>query len=222
VLVIVPSLLLVTACQKDSPHGPDEQQRQGKPPISRAGSDSTVYQPFSTCALDGFASTDPDSNIVSYQWRQVAGYPNATLSSPDRQRTSVSGLTQVAKYVFELTVTDDDRLASKDTVTITVAGPHCTGSVQTLVFESQAWNYAWIMEIAVFDFFSYLPPNSYIKNIYIKRDGSANWEKVVPLDVNSPNYGKVHEWEFGNGVLVIYPGKNLTDDTPDIKVEYCQ
>jgi hypothetical protein len=76
------------------------------------------------------------------------------------------------------------------------------------------------MEIEIYNLLSYLPPNSYIKNVFIKRDSATDWELVVPVDPNSPDYGIKHEWELWNGVLVVYPGKNFTEDTPDIKIVY--
>jgi len=227
VMVVSTCLLQLAACKKESaeipnmPDAPDDPVNETKPPIAHAGDDTTIYLPSTTCELDGAASTDPDSNIVSYAWRRIAGPSPVDITHYDKIKAMASGLENVGKYVFELTVTDADRLSSKDTMTVTVAGPSCMGTSQEVVFKDLSWSYAWLMEIDIYDFFTFLPPNSYIKSIYIKRDASSNWEKVVPVDSNSSDYGKVPEWEYGNGVLVIYPGSNRTDDTPDVKIEYC-
>jgi len=219
--IVCACLLLFTACEKDTPGRSDHPLHKPERPIARAGSDTTVYLPFTKCYLDGSASTDPDSNIVSYEWQLLTGPYPASIASYKQSQTTVSRLVDVGNYEFQLTVTDADGLSSRDTVIVKVAGPNCTGGNKEILFRNLSWDYSWIMEIDIFDFFSYLPPNSYIKKIYIKRDGSATWEEVVPSDWSSPNYGKVHEWGYGNGVLVIFPGNNTTDDTPDVKIEYC-
>jgi hypothetical protein len=83
------------------------------------------------------------------------------------------------------------------------------------------------MEIDIWNFFTILPPNSHLKNIYIKRDGPSDWEKVVPDNsiISNPQF---YTWSYGNNLyggnnlIIIYPDyKNMTNDTPDIKIEYC-
>ncbi len=44
-----------------------------KPPIANAGPDQVISPPQDSTVLDGGASTDPDGNIVSYEWRVIAG-----------------------------------------------------------------------------------------------------------------------------------------------------
>ena len=191
-----------------------------KAPIARAGNDSTIYLPYTMAELNGFASSDEDGKIKSYNWRMINGPTTVSITYYDKAKTFIRDLEKVGDYEFELTVTDSVSLSTKDTVKITVATPNCTSSNKELFFKDLSWNLAWIMEIDFFNFLSLLPPNSYLQNVYIKRDGSADWEKVVPMNINNPNY-ELHNWEYGNGVLVIYPSNNMTRDTPDIKIEYC-
>lgn len=230
--VVFSFLLLFTSCKKDPIDagfagtgsvgtGPTSGGSNNGVPIARAGNDTTIYVPFSNYNLNGWASTDPNGTIKSYAWRLVAGPSTVGIDNNNKVKAFVRGMVSLGVYEFELTVTDADGLTSKDSIKITIADPPCNGPAKEAVFKDLPWDHSWIMEIDFFNFFSYLPPNSYLRNIYIKRDGSNNWEKVVCLDYNAPDYGKVHEWEYGNGVLVIFPGQNMTDDTPDVKIEYC-
>jgi len=78
----------------------------------------------SLVVLDGSQSSDPDGNIASVRWRQLAG-PPVTLSDPDAARTSFkapSFETGVEELVFELLVTDAEGLQDKRKVVVTVTG----------------------------------------------------------------------------------------------------
>jgi hypothetical protein len=220
-MVLGSFLLLFTTCKKDSADPSVDILDQPEAPVARAGNDTTIYSPVSTYNLNGSASTDPDSKIVAFGWRLFAGPSAVLIDNYNKAKAFVRGLVNVGNYEFELTVRDADGLSSKDTIKITVVAPNCTSALKEFVFKDLPWDYSWIMEIDIYNFYSYLPPGSMLKNIYIKRDSSTDWEIVVPLNWSSPDYGKVHEWDYGNGVLVIYPGKNHEDDTPDIKIEYC-
>ena len=91
-------------------------------PVAVAATDKTTVNSGETVELDGSGSSDPDGNIVSYEWRQTAGSISVTLSDaaaikPTFQAPEVDA---AEDYTFELTVTDDDGLEGTDTVTITV------------------------------------------------------------------------------------------------------
>jgi hypothetical protein len=191
-------------------------------PIARAGNDTILYSPFNTYNLNGTASTDPDGKITSYAWKKIAGPSAINIDNYNKVKAFASNLAAMGSYLFELTVTDTDKLTSKDTVKITVAEPVCTSKNKELILENLVWVQPMFTEIDIYKLFSYLPPNSYIRNFYIKRDFSDKWELIVPFDLQSPQYGVLHEWLYGNETLVIMPGINKTDDTPDIKIEYCQ
>lgn len=234
--VVVAFLGLFTACRKDKPdtsnNSPsNNQDTLGRPnplsppisgtPVARAGNDTTLYMPFSAYNLNGVASLGIGSNLVSFDWRQVAGPVRASIDQYNKVKAYAYGMVNVGIYEFELTVTNANNLSSKDTIKITVAEPRCTQQNKEVIINNLSWDYSWIMEIAIYKPFSYLPPNSHLTNIYIKRDGTNSWERVVPVNWNAPDYGVLPEWEYGNNFLVIYPGKNKADDTPDIKLEYC-
>ncbi|MCP2044675.1 hypothetical protein L1278_002733 [Pontibacter sp. HSC-36F09] len=133
-----------------------------------------------------------------------------------------SELSMPGNYDFELTVTDADKLTAKDTVTVTIIVPTevpACSDPKEFIFKDLVWDYSWIMEIDIYNFYSNLPANSQIQKIYIKRDNSNEWEPVVYL-AESSGYS-LHTWDYGNGVFVILPNQNMEDDTPDVKIEYC-
>jgi len=102
-----------------------------KRPIANAGQEMIVNS-GATVQLDGSASTDADKDILSYQWRQIAG-PEVKLS--DKKSTQPSFIApKVDKetvLVFELVVNDGSPIkevhpscqsgqSEPDTVTITI------------------------------------------------------------------------------------------------------
>jgi hypothetical protein len=139
----------------------------------------------------------------------------------------VDGLVKVGVYEFELTVRDAYNLKSKDTVKVTVAEPTCTSATKELILKDQKWTYPWYTQISLTNVFSYLPEKSYIKNFYIKRDGSDKWQLVVPWHIDNPPGSGQHSWEHvhyfesNTWVLAIYPPDFDAYDTPDVKIEYC-
>ena len=189
-------------------------------PIANAGNDTTIYTPFHSHTLKGKTST----GIVSYEWRIVTAPPNSNISysysSSSPWRNHVSFL-KVGVHEFELTVTDAYNFSAKDTVKVTVAEPICSTNIKEIIFKDLRWGYPWFMETSISNLFSHLPPNSYVKSFYIKRDGSDKWETIVPVNYSSPDAGKNPEWEFYDGRLIIYPGSDTREDTPDVKIEYC-
>lgn len=90
------------------------------PPAVDAGNDSTVILPENSVTLYGTMSED--NAISTVAWTQEEGPNDATMSpSYDAEDTTleVSELIE-GKYVFRLTVTDDDSQVSYDEVTVTV------------------------------------------------------------------------------------------------------
>jgi hypothetical protein len=97
---------------------------QNQPPAADAGADQSVSAGVSV-TLDGSASSDPDSAISSYQWRQTAG-PSVTLSNASGQQAVFSAPNITSASVglaFELKVTDATGLYATDTCRVTVLAP---------------------------------------------------------------------------------------------------
>jgi hypothetical protein len=91
------------------------------PPIVDAGLDQTVAE-GAAVTLDGSRSSDPDDAISSYFWEQTGGVP-VTLSLAD---TALATFTAPnvgvggTSLTFQLTVTDQGGLVSRDTCIVNV------------------------------------------------------------------------------------------------------
>ncbi|MFH1563861.1 MAG: fibronectin type III domain-containing protein, partial [Nitrospirota bacterium] len=68
--------------------------------------------------LDGTKSYDPDSNPITYYWRQIAG-PQITIANPTVGIITFTPV-QIGNYAFELKVTDDMGAHGSATVTVIV------------------------------------------------------------------------------------------------------
>ena len=83
-------------------------------PVADAGANQLITLPVNSVTLTG-SGTDADGTIISYSWAKILGPAANTLSSPNTSSTQVNNLVQ-GLYEFELTVTDNDGLASTDTM----------------------------------------------------------------------------------------------------------
>ena len=89
-----------------------------KAPVADAGINQLITLPVNSVTLTGIG-TDADGTIVSYSWAKISGPAAEVLVSPNASSTLVNNLAQ-GFYEFELTLTDNDGLASTDTITVTV------------------------------------------------------------------------------------------------------
>jgi hypothetical protein len=90
--------------------------------MADAGTVQTVAEGIDV-TLDGSNSSDPDNNIVSYQWVQTIG-PGVTLSDPTAVKPTFTSPTIASAGValtFDLTVTDGLGLAATDTAIVNVS-----------------------------------------------------------------------------------------------------
>lgn len=90
-----------------------------KPPVARAGDDISIRLPDNEVELNGEGSEDPDENIISYAWAYKSGPDQFHIDSAGAISTLVKELVE-GEYIFSLTVTDSEGLASTDEVKITV------------------------------------------------------------------------------------------------------
>jgi hypothetical protein len=94
---------------------------QNEVPVADAGTDQLVDE-HALVSLNGSNSSDPDDGIAAYLWTQTGGMP-VTLSNPVAVRPAFTapdvGIDGAA-LTFELTVTDNGGLKSKDTCMVDV------------------------------------------------------------------------------------------------------
>jgi hypothetical protein len=88
-------------------------------PTAVAGPDQVIALPLDSVWLDGSMSNDPDGSISAYRWTKLTGPAAASIVSPGSSATMVRSLA-VGVYQFELLVTDDGGLLSRDTVQVSV------------------------------------------------------------------------------------------------------
>ncbi len=91
-----------------------------QPPLANAGPDTTTIV-RSTVRLDGSASSDPDSDPLTYAW-SIATKPTssrATLTNPTSIKPALTP-DRAGTYVVLLVVNDGKASSAPDTVTITV------------------------------------------------------------------------------------------------------
>ncbi len=115
-------------------------------PVANAGKDATVTLPDNTYLLQG-SGEDSDGIIMNYEWTQVEGPNDATLTVSAGGEAMITNLVE-GTYKFVLTVTDNGDLSSSDEIIIKVI-PVSPASVQLpLVFTpnndgiDDTWNWS--------------------------------------------------------------------------------
>lgn len=92
-------------------------------PTADAGTDENAVA-FEQFTLDGAGTTDPDDNITSYEWEQIAGttmdLSDTSAISPTFTPEQPANGAASETLTFRLTVTDDFGLSHTDEVTITL------------------------------------------------------------------------------------------------------
>ena len=94
----------------------DDDKEKGEAPVAKAGGDKTITLPANSVTLNGSGSDD--GSIKSYFWKKKSG-GTANLSGTNSKTLKVTNLRQ-GKYVFQLTVKDNNGNTDSDDVTVTV------------------------------------------------------------------------------------------------------
>lgn len=103
--------------QQEEEDDSEEKPETNKPPVANAGKSRSITLPDNRATLTGSAS-DEDGKVESYRWTKVSG-GHATLRDADTPKLEVTDLAE-GRYVFRLTVKDDDGASDSDEVTLTV------------------------------------------------------------------------------------------------------
>jgi chitinase len=100
--------------------------RPNHPPVSIPGDPVTVSAGASV-TLDGSRSSDPDGEVLTYNWQQVGGAAKAVLTGADTPRVRVTAPKNsvVSTIDLQLTVTDPEGATGVATVTVTIEPAGC-------------------------------------------------------------------------------------------------
>ncbi len=91
-------------------------------PIAKAGPDQTIQLPIDSVILNGSSSSDPDGTISSYLWTKISGPATLNINNAASAITVVKNLV-IGTYQFELKISDNSGLSSKDTMQVIVNDP---------------------------------------------------------------------------------------------------
>lgn len=96
-------------------------QERNAPPIANAGGDRSITLPATAIYFNGSKSWD-DLAVVKYSWTREDNSLAAGVIVADTDKQPVMILTNLVngRYVFKLTVSDDQGLTSSDTVSVNV------------------------------------------------------------------------------------------------------
>lgn len=174
-LVITVVSLFFAACQKDT-------FIENKAPIVDAGKDTTIQLPGvhnDTITLAGSA-TDPDGEVMAYQWSQISGPNTVKILYPGSATTKVSGVID-GQYEFQLLATDTKGATGTKTVTIFVKAPEVHTSVlQPANNPSEVFAYSYDPTTAQFGD-TQLPIGSWTVNGTL-----VNYRTYLKIDYNIP------------------------------------
>jgi hypothetical protein len=114
--ISIAGMIIFSSCKKANSC---EGCNNNKPPIAIAGPDQVITLPTDSISLDGSASNDPDGTISNWLWTKISGPASFNIVASSQPGTVIKNIV-VGVYQFELKVTDNDGLSSKDTVQLTV------------------------------------------------------------------------------------------------------
>ena len=159
------------------------------PPVADAGPDQLVMV-STLVTLDGSNSSDPNDNIMSYEWAMVWGTQvSPTLTDANTAVATFTAPATTQDFQFELTVTDSVGEVSRDTVAIAVREPQDSKLIISEYIEGSSNNKA----IELYN----LDSNSVNMDGYVvkKASNGEGWATASELELS----GMIE----GHGVYVI-------------------
>ena len=168
-------LIISIACRKEYSC---EKCNENKPPTANAGSDAKLLLPLDSLTLDGTSSSDRDGKIIAWEWTKIAGPTSVTISFPKADRTRVKHLAK-GQYQFELKVTDDGGLSSRDTLQVTVDSNTIQGNRPPVAIAGPDQNVLLPSNHTIFDgSASYDPDNNIVSYRWVKISGPSSFTIV--------------------------------------------
>ena len=196
-----------------------ERCHENKPPTAVAGSDVKLLLPLDSLTLDGTSSSDRDGKIVVWEWTKIAGPVSVTISFPKAERTRVKQLIK-GQYQFELKVTDDGGLSSRDTLQVTVtvdsaANPQ-QGNRPPVARAGPDQNVLLPSNHTILDGSSSSDPdNNIISYRWVKVSGPSSFTIVSPNSMNTEVKDLV-QGTYAFELLVTDAGGSFSRDTVEV------
>nr|KAG5701483.1 hypothetical protein BaRGS_000879 [Batillaria attramentaria] len=118
-------------------------KNENHPPVAQAGGERVVLLPVSMVTLDGSASSD-DHGIASYLWeRDPHSLAAGEVVNSSDHRAVLQLVNLVAgRYVFTLTITDEQGLSSKDTASLLVKSGDDFKNLLEMVLDTDIHHFA--------------------------------------------------------------------------------
>lgn len=217
-LAVLSGLICLSACKKNS----QDSEPDNATPVANAGNDTIIYYPYSYAILNGGDSFDPDGDTnVKYTWISTYYPTQVVIHDNSMPTTSTINLVKPGEYKFQLIAVDSKGAAAEDSVKITVEKRPCSNTNE-IILKDQVWyDDGWGFMTVAFEYDPLVGPGSNFDKMFIKRDGSTEWEEVIVYDLYEMTPDK-HVFSFGKGWFYVYSSDKYTvDDTPDIKIVYC-
>ena len=198
-----------TAIENPVPSPPSPLNSVYTTPNVSAGSDIYIVFPGDSCTLNG--SVQFPEHIETVLWNKITGQGSLVIENPGSYKTKLRNL-EKGIYIFELTVTNKAGLSGKDTVSVFVLEE---GSYENeIVFKDLQWGCPMGCHIRIENFHSYIPIGTAF-NVYLKRDHSTEWVKVVNM---SEKFDKYMWTIYNNGLEILEDQTEFPNDSPDVKI----
>tara|TARA_R100000935_G_scaffold37280_1_gene58350 strand:+ start:1112 stop:2140 length:1029 start_codon:yes stop_codon:yes gene_type:complete len=170
-----------------------------------------------------------NNSFGSSAWIKISGPDTYTMGDSYSGYSVIFDLIE-GNYQFEVTVNHENGTVSKDTANVNVYDvSSIPQNAKEMIIKNVTWTFPWYSTLAITDFYSKIPRESLFR-IFLKRDGSSDWQDVPGYSMSSSftsSYDYFIERRipdgagmYANGSLYIsYYGAD-TSDTPDIKIVY--
>jgi LmbE family N-acetylglucosaminyl deacetylase len=147
-----------------------------QPPTAKAGPDETVVA-GAKVGLNGSKSSDPNGDLLSYQWTQTAG-PSVTLSDPTSPQPTFTAPNSASTLTFQLVVNDGQVNSTPSSINITVsdAGGADVATTATVTASSQTSQQP---ATAAVDGIVSGYPDDYTKEWSTNGGGAGSWLKLA-------------------------------------------
>jgi Polysaccharide lyase/K319L-like, PKD domain/Secretion system C-terminal sorting domain len=109
----------------------------GQPPVANPGSNVTITLPVDSTYLNATQSYAPGGSIVQYNWTEVSGPADYTISNPDSSVVLVNNLLP-GTYNFQLTVTSNTGDTASAEVQVTVNNGSLTSYGNIVLYPNPA------------------------------------------------------------------------------------